>query len=50
MVAKYPKRTQGWGFSHWNYLHMLMFGQLIGCRSIKELTDITTAHANRFLS
>jgi hypothetical protein len=24
-----------------------MFGQLIGCRSLRELTDITTAHAKR---
>ena len=47
IVAKYPDRTQGWGFSHWNHLLVLMFGQLIGCRSHRELTDITTAHAKR---
>ena len=47
IVAKYPDRTQGWGFSHWNHLLVLMFGQLIGCRSLRELTDITTAHAKR---
>ena len=47
IVAKYPNRTQGWGFSHWNHLLVLMFGQLIGCRSLRELTDITTAHAKR---
>ena len=47
IAAKYPDRTQGWGFSHWNHLLVLMFGQLIGCRSLRELTDITTAHAKR---
>ena len=47
IVTKYPDRTQGWGFSHWNHLLVLMFGQLIGCRSLRELTDITTAHAKR---
>ena len=47
IVAKYPDRTHGWGFSHWNHLLVLMFGQLIGCRSLRELTDITTAHAKR---
>lgn len=47
IVARYPDRTQGWGFSHWNHLLVLMFGQLMGCRSLRELTDITTAHAKR---
>lgn len=47
IAAKYPDRTQGWGFSHWNHLLVLMFGQLIACRSIRQLTDITTAHAKR---
>lgn len=47
LVQKYPDRTAEWGFSHWNHLLVLMFGQLLGCRSLRELTDITTAHAKK---
>lgn len=47
IVKKYPDKTEGWNFSHWNHLLVLMFGQLLGCGSLRELTDITTAHANR---
>ena len=47
IVSKYVDKTQKWAFSHWNHLLMLMFGQLIGCGSLRELTDITTAHAKR---
>ena len=45
IVAKYPDRTQGWGFSHWNHLLVVMYGQLDGCNSLRELTDITSALA-----
>ena len=47
IVSKYVDKTQKWAFSHWNHLLTLMFGQLIGCGSLRELTDITTAHAKR---
>lgn len=47
IVSKYRDRTEGWGFSHWSHLLVLMFGQLIGCGSLRELTDITTAYAKR---
>lgn len=47
IVSKYRDRTEGWGFSRWSHLLVLMFGQLIGCGSLRELTDITTAHAKR---
>jgi len=47
IVKKYPDKTEGWNFSHWNHLLVLMFGQLLGCGSLRELTDITTAHAKR---
>lgn len=47
IVSKYHDRTENWGLSHWNQLLVLMFGQLIGCGSLRELTDITTAHAKR---
>lgn len=32
---------------YWGQLLVLMFGQLLGCRSLRELTDITTAHSNK---
>ena len=47
ILSKYHDRTGEWGFSHWNHLLVLIFGQLMGCRSLRELTDITTAHAKR---
>ena len=47
IVLKYLDKTQKWSFSHWNHLLTLMFGQLLGCGTLRELTDITTAHAKR---
>ncbi len=44
ILARYNDRTQGWAMSHWNHSLVLMFGQLIGCGSLRELTDITIAH------
>ena len=47
LSVKYDDRTRGWALTHWNHLLVLMFGQLLGCRSLRELTDITVAHANK---
>ena len=47
ILAKYNDRTKGWSMSHWNHLLVLMFGQLMGCGSLRELTDITIAHAKK---
>ena len=47
ILAKYSDRTKGWSMSHWNHLLVLMFGQLMGCGSLRELTDITIAHAKK---
>lgn len=47
LVAKYNDRTQRWSFTHWNHLLTLMFGQLTGCSSLRELTDIITAHGDK---
>ena len=47
IVTKYNDRTKGWSMSHWNHLLVLMFGQLMGCGSLRELTDITIAHAKK---
>ena len=47
LTAKYDDHTRGWSLTHWNHLLVLMFGQLLGCRSLRELTDITVAHANK---
>ncbi len=44
IVSKYNDRTQGLSLSHWGHLLVLMFGQLMGCCSLTELTDITSAH------
>lgn len=47
LVEKYNDRTRGWILSHWSQLLVLMFGQLLGCRSLRELKDITMAHAKK---
>lgn len=44
---KVEDRTLGWQLSYWGQLLVLMFGQLLGCRSLRELTDITTAHRKK---
>ena len=47
LAVKYNDRTRGWSLTHWSHLLVLMFGQLLGCRSLRELTDITVAHARK---
>lgn len=47
LVAKSSDRTRNWTPSHWSQLLVLMFGQLIGCKGLRELTDITTAHGKK---
>ena len=47
IIAKYKDRTGQWGLTSWNQILVLMFGQLDGCNSLRELTDITTAHAKK---
>ena len=47
ILTKYDDRTKGWSFSHWNHMLVLMFGQLMGCGTLRELTDITTAHGKK---
>lgn len=47
LAVKYDDHTRGWSFSHWSHLQVLMFGQLLGCRSLRELSDITIAHGNK---
>ena len=47
ILDNYDDRTLGWSFTHWNQLLVLMFGQFLGCGSLRELTDITAAHSKR---
>ena len=47
ILTKYDDRTKGWSFSHWSHMQVLMFGQLMGCGTLRELTDITTAHGKK---
>ena len=47
IVCKYNDRTKGWSFTHWNHLCVLIFAQLSGCASLRELVDIIQAHAKR---
>ncbi len=47
IITKYMNRTSNWSLTAWNQLLALMFGQLDGCNSLRELTDITTAHSRK---
>lgn len=47
ILTKYDDRTKEWSFSHWSHMLVLMFGQLMGCGTLRELTDITTAHGKK---
>ena len=47
LAVKYDDHTRGWSLSHWSHLLVLMFGQLLACRSLRELADITIAHDNK---
>ncbi len=47
IVAKFNDRTMGWSMSHWSHMLVLIFGQLMGCGSLRELTDITIAHGRK---
>ena len=45
IVKKYTDIAKNWRPKPWAHLLALIFGQLAGCRTMRELTDITTAHA-----
>jgi hypothetical protein len=47
IMTKYKDRIGKWGLTSWNQMLVLMFGQLDDCNSLRELTDITTAHARK---
>ncbi len=42
IVDKRPDKTLNWLLTYWNQLMVLLFGQLQGCFSLRELTDIIT--------
>jgi hypothetical protein len=47
LVIKHKDRTAGMAPSHWSHMLVIMYGQLIGCHSLRELTDVTIAHGKR---
>jgi hypothetical protein len=47
LVENSTDRSKNWEFTHWNHLLVLMFGQLDGCRSARELICILRAHTNK---
>lgn len=47
IVERYDDRTKGWSFTHWNHLCVLIFGQLSGCATLRELADVISAHARK---
>ena len=47
IVSQYNDRTRNWGMSHWSHLLVLIFGQLVGCESLRGLTDLLVAHRKK---
>jgi hypothetical protein len=47
LVASSADRTQNWSLTYWNQLLALIYGQLDGCKSLRELTSITQAHKSK---
>ena len=47
LVIKHQDRTAGMAPSYWSHMLVIMYGQLTGCHSLRELTDVTIAHAKR---
>lgn len=47
IASNYDSKLDGWAISPWNHLLMIMFGQLDGCRSLRELNDVIMAHKAR---
>lgn len=47
IVKEHQDNTVRWQLTYYNQLLVLIFGQLQGCSSLRELTDITTAHASK---
>lgn len=47
LVIKHKDRTAGMAPSYWSHMLVIMYGQLIGCHSHRELTDITIAHVEQ---
>lgn len=47
IVSRHDDRTNDWSFTHWNHLYVLIFAQLSGCASLRELVYIIQAHTKR---
>jgi len=47
IVIKYQGDKYIKSFSCWNQLLIMMYGQLFGCESLRELVYITTAHSQK---
>lgn len=47
IVSRFNDRTNNWSMTHWNHMLVLIFGQLLGCSSLRELTDLTIAHGTK---
>ncbi|MCE5345700.1 MAG: DUF4372 domain-containing protein [Bacteroidales bacterium] len=47
IVMKYKGDKYIKSFSCWNQLLIMMYGQLSGCESLRELVCITTAHSQK---
>ena len=47
IVSRHNDRTKDWSFTLWNHLCVLIFAQLSGYASLRELADVIQAHAKR---
>ena len=44
LVAKSIDKSKKWELSAWNQLLVLMYGQLNGCKSLRELTELESPY------
>lgn len=47
LVTTHLDQTNKWSLTYWSHFLVLMFGQLFGCESLRELSDIVGAHAKK---
>lgn len=47
ILANYEDRTKDCRMSHWSHMLVMMLGQLMSCETLRELTNITTAHGTK---
>lgn len=46
-VVQNPDNTERWALSHWSYMLVLIYGQITGCRSLREVSTAISFFGKR---